>query len=130
MQGIEQAVAELTPAVHLLARMSSAQPALAVSLAQMRLPSGADGPQAHSSRDLVDLIASALSVLPQLHSHAQLRHNLLSLLGADCSLAEECSAERLPFSSGARVAFHVKSLKLNNNPNVRAGCKACLAVQT
>lgn len=99
---MEQAVAELSPAVHVLARMSSAQPALAVSLAQMRLPSGAEGPQAHSSGDLVDLIASALSVLPQLqaHAHAQLRHSLLSLLGAECSLAEKCCADRLPLSTG------------------------------
>lgn len=97
MLGMEQAVAALSPAVHLLACMSSAQPALAVSLAQMRLPCGAGGTQAHSSRDFLDLTASALSVLflPQLHAHAQLRHNLLSLLGADRSLAEESSADRL-----------------------------------
>ncbi|BDA41474.1 probable Nucleoporin NUP188 homolog at N-terminal half [Coccomyxa sp. Obi] len=93
--GMEQAVAALSPAVHLLARMSSAQPALAVSLAQMRLPSGAGGTQAHGSRDLIDLIASALSVLPQLHAHAQLRHNLLSLL-EDCLVLAGALAINFP----------------------------------
>lgn len=72
--------------MHLLARMTTAQHALAVSLVQMRVPSNLQGSGADSSRDLVSLVASALSVLPQLHAHAPLHHPLLSILGAQLSM--------------------------------------------
>lgn len=83
---IEEALAVLSPPMHLLARMTTAQHALAVSLAQMRVPSNFQGSGADSRRDLVSLVASALSVLPQLHAHAPLRHQLLSILGAQLSM--------------------------------------------
>lgn len=79
LRQIEEAVKALSPPMHLLARMTTAQPALAVSLVQMRVPSTAGD---ESGRDLVSLVASALSVLPQLHAHAQLRPRLLLVLGA------------------------------------------------
>lgn len=81
---VEAAMAAVAPAMHLLARMTAAEPALAVSLVQMRLPAplGPPGSAADASADLLSLVAAALSVLPQLHAFSELRRCVLSVLGA------------------------------------------------
>lgn len=79
----EAALDGLSSALRLLACLASANASLALALAQMRLPHAAE-PGSSSGRDepdLVTLVMSTLSVLPQLPAAAR-SQDLLSSLGS------------------------------------------------
>jgi hypothetical protein len=72
------AVRDLRAAMHVLAMLTAVEPALAVTLVQMRLPAAG----ARAVHDLLKLIAATLSLLAQLSASHQVLMDELAVIGA------------------------------------------------
>lgn len=77
------AVGDLRVVMHLLARLTSAEPGLALTLVQMPVQPGTTGKGTPSGRaqDLLMLVAGIMSLLSQLFASPQNHVDALSLLG-------------------------------------------------